>query len=642
MPEDQRILSFRRHSNRFTLFKLSVVIAGIGIRLAFLFAILWVARLQTASAALPQKDSADFSWKYEMDVSPDTDNQNGVPAGDFDYQNGPPWGLMAFDGTVNGDGTITTDGPGPFDRFTSHAGTAAHVWNDVSWESGYTIETRLKSAQAAGASYSFDLYSLIGPSATAQAWLSISDTGLAWSSATSIGGAMDNSNDFHEYRITRLPSSSVVHIWRDGTLVAGNLFAKNDITGDLFVAGSASAGTFGADTIDYLRITPGAFAPIGAAPIPDPDFGDQVLDFQQRQIYHSPETPGYTCWVALWRMPNGAIQSNFTQVVTDELTGDRLWNAPILQSTDSGGTWTIADPDLPATLALELAPDFYNNNVPNSRWGAWVSADGNTIVRPMRNLPGIDSGYTQRSTDGGETWDSPFYFMPLSQYRTLPTLIKPLSDGRLVLMAGVWDRDNVDPYLNTNLEKMMFISTDQGQSWGDPISLMPVSTGVCEESDFAELPNGDLMWIHRAEHFDGSTHTSTNRMKTISTKVGDTFVSQPASVLPFPHSGFPLVLMTQEGVILDLATTGSHWSDDLGETWQDLMVGSGPLRTSYYPRAIQTADGTIVVVGHAGGDDTYGGFDQSIIMQSFRLSPVNVPVLGDMNGDGIPTPKRCD
>ena len=41
-------------------------------------------------------------------------------------------------------------------------------------------------------------------------------------------------------------------------------------------------------------------------------FDGQVLNYQSKQIYHSPW--GYTSWVGLWQMPNGAIQCDFTQV----------------------------------------------------------------------------------------------------------------------------------------------------------------------------------------------------------------------------------------------------------------------------------------------------------------------------------------
>jgi hypothetical protein len=83
--------------------------------------------------------------------------------------------------------------------------------------------------------------------------------------------------------------------------------------------------------------------------------------------------------------------------------------------------------------------------------------------------------------------------------------------------------------------------------------------------------------------------------------------------------------MTREGIILDLCTTGSHWSADNGSTWHDLLVDGRPLATYYYPKALQTTDGTIVVLGHTGSDDPYGSVDQSIVQQTFRLSPASVP-----------------
>ena len=88
----------------------------------------------------------------------------------------------------------------------------------------------------------------------------------------------------------------------------------------------------------------------------------------------------------------------------------------------------------------------------------------------------------------------------------------------------------------------------------------------------------------------------------------------------------PCELMTNEGVILDLASNGTdHWSADNGQTWHTLLVNGQPLSTFYYPQAVQAADGTIVVVSHVGNDDAYGTVDQSIICQTFRLSADPLP-----------------
>ena len=331
-------------------------------------------------------------------------------------------------------------------------------------------------------------------------------------------------------------------------------------------------------------------------------FDGKVLNYQEKQIYHSPDTPGFTCWVEVWQMPNqGPIQCTFTQKTGP--MDNPVTSMPVLQSNDKGQTWNRVAGDVPV----------------GASHGMVVLSDG-TIVRPVWNGDPNGAGYTQRSTDGGRTWDAPVHFVSSSQHRAWPTLIKPLSDGRLVLMAGIWLRDGTNEP-GEKIQKTMFVSADRGKTWGSPIELMPLSVGNCEESDFAELPNGNLLWIHRTSHAkpDGS-YSHSDRMQSITRKVGDTFVADPSSVLPWPHSGFPCVLMTHEGIILDLCNTGSHWSADNGATWHNLTALGETLATHYYPRALQTTDGTIVIISHVGGDDVYGAVDQSIYQQTFRIS----------------------
>jgi hypothetical protein len=361
-------------------------------------------------------------------------------------------------------------------------------------------------------------------------------------------------------------------------------------------------------------------------------FDGNVLNYQQKQIYHS--ASGYTSWVEVWHMPGGAIRCDFTQV-TGPVKAP-LWNAPILQSTNSGGSWTVVDPNQPAK------PAFSNPHVPGyfqvapaAHRGMWVSANGQTMVHPVWGVPeanGNIHGYVQRSTNGGQTWSGPIR-VPAGTYGTFstvcPTLIKQVTLGNgnpaLVLMAGCCPSSYTGPNApNAWLLKEMFISTDQGQTWSNPIELMPQSAGACEESDFVQLPNGDLMFIHRAEHWsaDGRSMSGTTRMESIVKQSGQTFVPQPAFEVPFPHSGFPCELMTREGIILDLCTTGSHWSGDNGQTWRDLLADRRPLAANYYPKALQTADGTIVVLGHRGADDPYGSTDQAVIEQTFRLPKI--------------------
>lgn len=336
----------------------------------------------------------------------------------------------------------------------------------------------------------------------------------------------------------------------------------------------------------------------------------EVVGYAEKTVYHSPETPGWTSWVGLWRAQDGALRCSFNQ-----LTGPRdkpVGSVPILESRDEGLSWQRVPGDLPVGGGRGMA----------------VLGDG-TLVRGHWAGDPNDAGWVERSTDDGKTWGPRIDFVSPKEYRAWPTVIRALRDGRLVLMAGVWKRgDGEVP--NPRMTKMMFVSADGGQSWGKPIVLLPTEQGVCEESDFCELPGGDLFWIHRVEHFPAQPtavppgaakmgppfpNGYSDRMQSVVYKWRDGFKPGPAGPAPFPHSGFPEVMLTAEDLILHFATDGIYWTADVGGTWTRLPIPG----TAYYPRAVQLPDGTIVCIGHVGSDDVYGTVDQSIRQQSFRL-----------------------
>ena len=310
---------------------------------------------------------------------------------------------------------------------------------------------------------------------------------------------------------------------------------------------------------------------VGVAQAGNTTFQGQVLSYQSKVLYHAPPDPSnpgvipYTAWAGVWKLPNGTIQTDFVKATGP--TSNPVITNPVFQSTDNGQTWT----------GPGYVPTGYSH-------GMAVLPDG-TLVRPAEvDTFGPSGPYpsgilqrasdffgVERSTDGGVTWNQPVNLVSPSDYQLCwPTVVKPLSDGRLVAFAGLAAVAPTPQQGSAGIVKTMFVSSDEGKTWGAPITLMPASTGVCEESDFVELPSGNLMFISRAQHYDANGNfLSENRLETMVSKVGDTFVPATNSTSPFSGGGMPCDLMTKEGIILDLEMGGSYWSARLGPDLAD-------------------------------------------------------------------------
>jgi len=345
-----------------------------------------------------------------------------------------------------------------------------------------------------------------------------------------------------------------------------------------------------------------------------------AVDYQEKVIYHSPETPGFTAWVGLWRIKD-KLYCDFNQKTGP--ADNPLSRCPLLESADHGNTWRIVPLQSPGNGMFQRER--------GSGRGMVALDGGRTLVRPVWPLDyRQDTGYLMRSTDGGKSWRR-IDVVANDAWCAWATNIKKLRDGRLILMAGCWKRGEKIPWMGDGpMRKMMFISRDKGKTWSAPIPLLDPAEGVCEESDFVELPNGDLFWVHRSEFYPekkpdalppgacpmGDSPFYSVRNQSITRKAGDTFLPGPATLCPFGHSGYPMLLMTREGVILHIATNGVYWTADAGQSWRKFENIPG---AAYYPKALQLNDGTIIIVGHIGGDDVYGAVDQSIRQQTFRL-----------------------
>lgn len=367
----------------------------------------------------------------------------------------------------------------------------------------------------------------------------------------------------------------------------------------------------------------------------------KVVEYEQRVIYHSPQTPGFTSWTGAWTMPDSSLMVCFTQATGlvegrprapkevqhrlswppagrpgYDMTGLDLRNVH-LRSRDSGKTWqqVSADPfkscmnGITGLAQTALA----DGTILRGVWGYYLPYDP--------KLP--KTGYLQRSADGSTTWGTPEVLLDPAKFSAWPKRIRVLSDGRLIVLGGVAHvpaNSRTRAEYNGLFEPLLMVSSDQGKTWTGPLQVVPQAhreNWGGEEFDAAETPNGDLLCVYR--RMAPSDKRREVRWQGVLKKSGNTWVPGDVSPTPFPHSGHPDVLATREGPILHVATTGIHYTTDAGKSWRKLSIPG----TAYYPRTIQADDGRIFIFGHVGADDPYGKTDQSIVMSSFLLVKQN-------------------
>ncbi len=354
-----------------------------------------------------------------------------------------------------------------------------------------------------------------------------------------------------------------------------------------------------------------------------------ATDVQRFTVYHSPQTPGCTHGVGCWLMPGATLMVSFHQATgplsgrphaPKEILNRQSWppqgnfaydmtgliqQVITLASSDGGHTWE------------QVSSEPWHSCMNGFNCMAEVGLPDGTVLRGAQGqyLPFYDvpqTGYVQRSTDLCQTWSSPQVFMDADRFITFPKRLRFLKDGRLVMTGGYGPRDrNSRPWTGT-LTPAMWISTDQGQTWSAPIVVLPTAEegiSLTEECDFAELPDGRLLFVSRV--------AKSTRWQSILEPEGDTFRLVSAAQSTLPYSGHPEMLWAREGVALHLATTGIDWTADAGQTWHDLGIGG----THYYPRSVQLPGGRIFCVSHRGGDDPYGegAPDEEIVGLTFRL-----------------------
>ena len=369
-----------------------------------------------------------------------------------------------------------------------------------------------------------------------------------------------------------------------------------------------------------------------------------VTEYSRKTIYRSPQRPGYTCWCGCWMMPDKSLMVCFTQATGPaegrerapkdvlaklswppggdaryDMTGLELRNVH-LRSTDDGETWkkVSADPFKSPMNGItgECETALPDGTVLRGVWGYYLPYNP--------ELP--QTGFFQRSSDGTKTWGQPEILLDPRRYAAWPKRLRTLRDGRLIALGGVArvpaNSRNRAEY-NGLMEPLLIVSEDSGRTWSRPIEVLPRKYREGwggEEYDAAELPDGSLLCVFRRSNPNGPGEV---RWHGVLDKQGTTWKPAKSGLTPAPfsHSGHPELLATREGVVLHVATAGIHATADRGKSWQQLNVPG----TNYYPRSLQGPGGRIYVFAHVGSDNGYGAVDQSITMDTFRLTREGPP-----------------
>ena len=394
----------------------------------------------------------------------------------------------------------------------------------------------------------------------------------------------------------------------------------------------------------------------------------QLRDLERVFVYHSPQYPGYTCWLGLWNMPDESVMCSFIQATgpisgrpkaPDDLREYLSWPPEghgddydmtgldlrhvHLRSTDFGRTWELvsADPfkspmNGAAGEVEEVIPDdsaTYGGVIVRGVWGVYLPYD--------RNAP--QNGFVQRSNDGSATWGPPEVVYDREATLFCPKRLRPLRDGRMLIGGGLYF---VHPEHNTrrgmarDMTMALFVGDREARNWQGPVSIIPDDQRrdfAGEEFDWVELDNGDLLCVLRTETenvFDARDPGQQRRITRV-VKTADSWAPTRVDTAPFPHSGHPEMVRTDDGLALHFATSGISVSADDGESWThfdlspDLSANDWARHhdwarhfnqgTPYYPKAVQMANGEILALGHIGGDDGYGMIDQSVVGIRFRL-----------------------
>jgi hypothetical protein len=353
----------------------------------------------------------------------------------------------------------------------------------------------------------------------------------------------------------------------------------------------------------------------------------RATNFQSTKVYQSKQRPSHTSWVSLFPAESGKWYLSCQEVTSTDPPQQRASKQHVYEMSLPRGYDSSKYLKELVLLKSDNALQHWNviSRTPTQTDGgafAQASTPSGALLRFVWACYSTDpkvkpNEIYYRSNDAGKTWNKMPPFVS-DRFAWYPHRLRTLRDGTLVLAAAraaKWGADSDYPIraamnLDTvsDMEMMAFFSHDEGRSWSNSL---PIFSGqTVSETDFVELPDGNLLFINNS--------IFANPGRQFVYRDGDRFTPGP---LERVQSGTvpETVCLTENGVLIGCHRPGAYfWSNDLGRNWQPLQ-GAPTTMEVYQPWIAYLGDGKIACAGHFGADDPIKSRDQYISVHTFRV-----------------------
>jgi hypothetical protein len=353
----------------------------------------------------------------------------------------------------------------------------------------------------------------------------------------------------------------------------------------------------------------------------------EAVEVETREVYRASRKPAYTSWVSLFPGQAGEWYLSCEEVSKSVPPQPR-------SSLDHWQRMGLPDGYDKSPLRMEVvlleSRDRCRNWKVLSRWPCRFQHSAGSFAavktRDGRFLRGVWSCYglddaahpgeiLYESRDRGKTWKKLPALLD-KRFVAYPHRMKQLREGSIVLAVpyhAAWGRDAELPLRTSmrleaqnEMQMGIYTSSDEGRTWQGPTIIFPGH--VVSETDFVELPSGDLLFINN------SIFAQPGRQIVYRTKQG----WLPGPFLRCDGQKVPeTVVLTRDGILVGSMRNGDYsWSDDEGQTWQKL---AGSPACGYQPMMRQMDDGRILCAWHRGADDAFARADQFVGLHLFRV-----------------------